>query len=83
MVDPTKIIVILNLEAPQSVKQIRATLGHTCYYRKFINSYGQIIAPIEQLLKKDATYCWNDDCKKSLDVLKEKMAFSPILVFPN
>ena len=38
---------------------------------------------MEQLLKKDATYCWNDDCRKSLDVLKEKMASTPILVFPK
>lgn len=38
---------------------------------------------MEQLLKKDATYCWNDDCKKSLEVLKEKMASAPILVFPR
>ena len=29
MVDPTKIIVIVNLEAPKNVKQLCATLGHT------------------------------------------------------
>ena len=34
MVDPAKIMVILNLEAPRSVKQLRATLGHTCYREK-------------------------------------------------
>lgn len=38
---------------------------------------------MEKLLKKGATYCWNDDCKESLDVLKEKMASAPILVFPK
>jgi hypothetical protein len=83
MVDPAKIVVILNLEAPRSVKQLRATLGHTGYYRKFIKSYAQITAPMEKLLKKDVTYCWNDDCMKSLDVLKGKLASAPILVFPK
>lgn len=39
MVDLVKIAVILNLEALQSVKQLRATLGHTSYYRRFIKSY--------------------------------------------
>ena len=29
MVDPTKIVVIINLEAPRSVKKLRVTLGHT------------------------------------------------------
>ena len=83
MVDSAKIAIILNLQAPRSVKQIRTTLGHTGYNRKFIKGYAQITAPMEQLLKKDATCWWNDDCKKSLEVLKEKMASAPILFFPK
>lgn len=81
MVDPTKITVILNLETLKSVKQLRATLGHTGYYKKFIKGYAQITTPMENLLKKDVTFCWNEDCKKSLDVLKEKMVTVLILVF--
>jgi len=38
---------------------------------------------MEKLLKKDATYCWNDDCMKSLHVLKEKLESTPILVIPK
>ena len=76
-----KIVVIINLQAPGSVKQLRATLEHTGYYRKFIKRYAQIIARMEQLLKRDATYCWNDECNRSLETLKEKMASTPILVF--
>ena len=83
MVDPGKIAIILNLQAPRSVKQLCATLGHTSYYRKFIKSYAQIMALMEHLLKKDATYCWNEECNKSLETLKEKMASAPILVFPK
>jgi len=81
MVNPTKITVILNLEAPRSVKKLHATLGHTGYYRKLIKGYAQINAPMEILLKKDITFCWNDDYKKSLDILKEKMVIKPIIVF--
>jgi len=62
MVDPTKIAVIINLEAPQNVKQLRANLGNIGCYRKFIKSYAQITAPMEKLLKKDATFFWNDEC---------------------
>eukprot|EP00253_Pinus_taeda_P028773 PITA_28773 len=83
MVDPVNIVVILNLEVPRSVKQLRATLAHTRYYQKFIKSYAQITAPMEKLLKRDVTFCWNDVCKKSLNVLKEKLMTTPILVLPN
>jgi len=70
MVDPVKIVIVLNLEVPRSVKQLHATLGHIGYYRKIIKSYAKITTLMEQLLKRDATYCWNDDCKNSLDILK-------------
>jgi hypothetical protein len=34
------------------------------------------------LMKKDIKYQWNDECQKSLDILKEKMVTALILVFP-
>lgn len=83
MVEPTNISIIVNLEAPKNVKKLCATLGHTRYYGRFIKEYAQITASMERLLKKDLTFCWNEDCQKSLDVLKEKMVTAPILVFPD
>ena len=38
---------------------------------------------MEKLLKKDVTFCWNDDFMKSMDVLKGKLVSTPILVFPK
>lgn len=83
MVDPSKIIIIVNLEAPRGVKQLHATLGHTRYYPKFIKAYAQITTPMEKLLKKDTTYFWDEECQHSLNVLKEKMVTAPILVFSD
>jgi hypothetical protein len=38
---------------------------------------------MEKLLKKDIKFQWNEECQQILDILKEKMVTSPILVFPN
>jgi hypothetical protein len=38
---------------------------------------------MEKLLRKDTKYHWNDECQHGLDTLKEKMASTPILVFPD
>jgi hypothetical protein len=39
LVDLTKIAVIVNLPAPKTVRQLRAMLRYTGYYRKFIKGY--------------------------------------------
>ena len=83
MVDPAKIAITVNLPPPNSVKQLRTTLGHTGYYRKFIKGYAKIIAPMEKLLKSDVKFKWIEECQQSLDILKEKMVTTPILVFPD
>jgi hypothetical protein len=65
------------------MRQLRETLGHTGYYKKFIKVYAKIIAPMEKLLKKDIRFQWNDECQESLDILKEKIVTTPILRFPD
>jgi hypothetical protein len=77
------ITIIVNLPQPKSVLQLKATLGHIVYYRKFIKGYAKIITPMEKLLKKDIRFQWNDECQESLDILKEKMVTAPILSFTN
>lgn len=57
MVDPTKTMVIINLDPPKNVKKLRTTLGHTRYYKKFIKVYTQITTPMENMLNKDAMFC--------------------------
>ena len=39
LVDPSKISIIVDLPPPTSIKQLRTTLGHTRYYKKFIKGY--------------------------------------------
>ena len=58
MVDPVKIVIIVNLPPLKSIKQLRTTLGHTGYYTKFIKGYAQITSPMEKQLKKDTKFEW-------------------------
>lgn len=39
MVDPAKIAVIVNMEAPRTIKKLCVMLGHMGYYKKFIKAY--------------------------------------------
>eukprot|EP00253_Pinus_taeda_P003680 PITA_03680 len=80
MVDPVKIAVIVNLPSPKIVRQLCTMLRHTSYYKMFIKGYAQMTVPMENLLKKETTFQWDEECQKSLDVLKEKLVTAPILV---
>ena len=78
--DPANIMIIVNLPFPTTIKQLRTTLGHTGYYRKFIRGYAEVTAPKEKLLKKAVKFKWNEQCQDILYVLKGKMVTTPILV---
>jgi hypothetical protein len=82
LVNPPNIAVIVNLLQPKIVCHLRAMLGHTGYYRKFIKGYAQITAPMENLLRKDTKFQWNDECQHGMDTLKENMVTTPLIVFP-
>ena len=71
IMDPAKIAIIANFSPPKTVRQIHTTLGHIGYYRKFIKGYVYITALMEKLLKKDVTFQWNEECHKSLKILKK------------
>jgi hypothetical protein len=83
LVDPAKVVVILNMPPPTSAKLLCSTLGHTGYYRRFIRRYATITAPLEKLLKKSELFRWTPECDKAFDILKEKLSTAPILIFPN
>ena len=59
LVDLENIVLILSLPPPINMNMLWMTLGHNGYYRKFIHDYAAITAPMEKLLKKDATFIWS------------------------
>ena len=38
---------------------------------------------MENLLKYDVKYEWNEECQKDLDILKDRMVIASILIFPD
>jgi len=56
LVDQAKVVVIVDMLAPTFVRELHATLGHTGYYRRFIQSYAKVVTPLEKLLRKDTKY---------------------------
>ncbi|KAF5775135.1 putative nucleotidyltransferase, Ribonuclease H [Helianthus annuus] len=81
-VDPSKIEAILQWPTPSNVKEVRAFLGLTGYYRRFIHNYATIAGPLTDLLRKDA-YAWTDTTKSAFTKLKQLLGSTPVLRLPD
>jgi hypothetical protein len=57
-VDPKKIEAMQDWPHPKNLKRLCGFMGLTSYYRKFVNSYGKIVAPLTTLLKNNS-FTWN------------------------
>jgi hypothetical protein len=81
-VDPKKIEAMQNWPRPKTLKSMCGFLGLTGYYRKFVQNYGKITAPLTTLLKKNA-FSWTPTADQSFQALKEAMCTTPVLALPD
>jgi hypothetical protein len=80
--DPAKVQAVADWPKPRSARAVRGFLGLAGYYRKFVNDYGAIAAPLTALLKKDG-FTWNDDAAATFQALKTVVTSAPILALSN
>ncbi|GKD82361.1 reverse transcriptase domain-containing protein, partial [Tanacetum coccineum] len=55
-VDKVKVDVIAKLPHPTTVKGIRSFLGHTGFYRRFIQDFSKIARPMTHLVEKETSF---------------------------
>ena len=78
-----KIEVIAKLPMPKYVKDTRSFLGHAGFYRKFIKDFNKIARPLTNLLVKDVSFTFDDECINSWESLKKELIYVPIISAPN
>jgi hypothetical protein len=82
-VDPKKVDSILEWESPTNVAEIRSFLGLAGYYRRFIEGFSKISAPMTKLLRKDVRFQWTEACEGSFQELKKRLTTAPVLALPE
>ena len=80
--DTKKTEVMLQWPIPKSVKALRGFLGLTRYYRKFIQGFGVIAAPLNALLKKEA-FQWTSQADSAFNAFKLAVSRPPVLALPD
>jgi hypothetical protein len=80
--DPAKVQAVSDWPQPHSARTVRGFLGLAGYYRKFVQDYGSIAAPLTALLKKDG-FSWNDDAATAFQALKAAVTSAPVLALSD
>ena len=82
-VDPQKVQAVMSWERPNNVTEIRSFLGLAGYYRRFVQDFSKIAAPLIKLTRKGVKFDWSEECEQSFMELKHRLTSAPILVLPD
>lgn len=81
--DPKKVEAVVNWPVPQHKKDVRAFLGTTGYYRRYIPEYTERAKSLLELTGKHSRFHWNNDCTRAFQDLKDALTTAPVLAYPS
>ena len=82
-VDPEKVEANISWERPKSVFKIHSFLRLAGYYRRFIEDFSRLAAPMISLIRKELKFELNDLCEKAFKELKKRLTSAPIQIVPK
>ncbi|XP_058188011.1 uncharacterized mitochondrial protein AtMg00860-like [Rhododendron vialii] len=82
-VDPGKIESIMDWQRPKNVFEIHSFLGLAGYYRRFVQDFSRLAAPMTRLTRKGTRFVWSDACETVFKELKKRLTTAPILIVPE
>lgn len=77
--DSSKVQAVLEWPTPASVRDIQVFLGFANFYRRFIQNFSKVVAPITRLLKKDVPFVWDDAAHTAFARLRNAFTTEPTL----
>ncbi|KAE9025492.1 hypothetical protein PR002_g11181 [Phytophthora rubi] len=73
--NPEKVKAVISVARPHDLHTVRAFLGLTSYFIRYI--------PIEKLKMKGVEFAWNEDCEATFLQLKRRLVGPPKLAYPD
>ncbi|KAK1628363.1 hypothetical protein QYE76_002678 [Lolium multiflorum] len=80
--DADKVAAVAAWPTPQSPRALRGFLGLAGYYRRYIQDFGLIAAPITRLLRRNA-FSWDEEAATAFAALQRALTTGPVLQMPD
>jgi len=68
---------------PTNIRQLKAFLGLSGYYRRFIPNFSKTVKPLTELLRKNTPFVWNRRTNEAFTTLKDLLTSEPLLQYPD
>ena len=81
--DGSKVQVVKDWPTPRNVKDLRSFMGLAQYFRKFIQGFSTLTAPLTSLFRKGATWKWAEPQHAAFMGLKHALTSAPVLKLPD
>ena len=93
--DPSKVSAVADWPRPTTVTELRSFLGFASYYRRFVEGFAKLAAPLYRQVAEWAgsktqrgrsplvVNAWSADCERSFTALKARLVSAPTLAFAN
>ena len=62
---------------------MRSFHGLTSFYRRFVKVFCSIVAPLNELVKKNVVFKWDDVHDRAFKTLKDMLTNAPLSSLPN
>lgn len=92
--DPSKIEAVSSWPPPATPSELRSFLGFASYYRRFVDGFARLAAPLHKLVaelagpkskRADQTLSgrWTEECHSSFEALKARLTSAPVLAYAD
>ena len=77
--DPAKVAAVRHWATPTSCVEVRRFVGLANYFRRYIERFSALAAPLSSLTGPRATFRWGHNEQHSFEALKQVLCLAPVL----
>ncbi|RDY04680.1 Tf2-6, partial [Mucuna pruriens] len=73
----------ISIDEEKNANEVRRFHGLASFCRRFLKNFSSIAMALNELVKKDVVFKWDDMHEKAFNLLKDKLTNAPVLCLPN